>query len=54
LNVSLSRFYKMRMGGKGPRGYKYGGILRFRKSQLDSWLENYREQDTTNSGHEDD
>ncbi len=37
--VSPATIYGWRTRGQGPRGIKVGGQLRFRRSEIDRWLE---------------
>ncbi len=37
--VSVATVYGWRTRDKGPRGIKVGGQIRFRRSEIDRWLE---------------
>ncbi len=39
LGVSPATIYGWRTRGEGPRAIKVGGRLRFRRSEVDRWLE---------------
>ncbi len=38
-HVSPATVYGWRTRGRGPRAIKVGGLLRFRRSEIDRWLE---------------
>ena len=38
LGVSVQTLYDLRSQGRGPRGFRVGRELRFRVSEVDSWL----------------
>ncbi len=38
LSVSVQTLYDLRSKGRGPRGFRVGRELRFRQSEVDSWL----------------
>src|SRR5659263_51329 len=38
LRVSVQTLYDLRSQGRGPRGFRVGRELRFRLSEIDSWL----------------
>ena len=38
LGVSVQTLYDLRSQGRGPRGFRIGRELRFRVSEVDSWL----------------
>ncbi|WP_170259328.1 helix-turn-helix transcriptional regulator [Nocardioides psychrotolerans] len=38
LCVSVQTLYDLRSQGRGPRGFRVGRQLRFRVSEIDSWL----------------
>jgi excisionase family DNA binding protein len=38
LSVSVQTLYDLRSKGRGPRGFRVGRELRFRRSEVDSWL----------------
>ncbi len=38
LGVSVQTIYDLRSQGRGPRGFRVGRELRFRLSEIDSWL----------------
>lgn len=39
LQVPRSTLYTWRTSGKGPRALKLNGTLRFRRSDVDAWLD---------------
>lgn len=38
LAVNVQTLYDLRSKGQGPRGFRVGRELRFRRSEVDSWL----------------
>jgi excisionase family DNA binding protein len=38
LTVSVQTLYDLRSKGRGPRGFRVGRELRFRRSEVDAWL----------------
>ena len=38
LGVSVQTLYDLRSKGRGPRGFRVGRELRFRRSEVDAWL----------------
>ena len=38
LHVSVQTIYDLRSQGRGPRGFRIGRELRFRRSEIDAWL----------------
>jgi excisionase family DNA binding protein len=38
LKVSSQTIYDLRSKGRGPRGFRIGTQLRFRKSEIDAWV----------------
>lgn len=38
LAVSVQTLYDLRSKGRGPRGFRIGRELRFRRSEVDAWL----------------
>ena len=38
LTVSAQTLYDLRSKGRGPRGFRVGRELRFRRSEVDAWL----------------
>ncbi|MGC5171203.1 helix-turn-helix transcriptional regulator [Microbacterium sp. DT81.1] len=38
LKVSVQTIYDLRSKGRGPRGFRVGTQLRFRKSEIDAWV----------------
>jgi excisionase family DNA binding protein len=38
LGVGIQTIYDLRSQGRGPRGFRVGRELRFRVSEIDSWL----------------
>ena len=45
LRVSVQTLYDLRTQGRGPRGFRVGRELRFRLSEVDSWLARMEEAD---------
>ncbi len=45
LRVSVQTLYDLRSQGRGPRGFRVGRELRFRLSEVDSWLTRLEEAD---------
>lgn len=45
LRVSVQTLYDLRSQGRGPRGFRVGRELRFRLSEIDSWLARMEEAD---------
>lgn len=43
LGVSLQTLYDWRKHDRGPRGYRVGGRIQFRMSEVNAWLEQQRE-----------
>lgn len=41
---------RFRISGEGPVFVKLGGAVRYRKSDLDSWIENRRVRSTSDGG----
>src|SRR5680860_276542 len=38
LSVNVQTLYDLRSKGRGPRGFRVGRELRFRRSEVDAWL----------------
>jgi excisionase family DNA binding protein len=47
LDVTVARFYRWRVHGYGPRGYRVGKEIKFRMSEVDAWLAQQREQEAS-------
>ena len=45
LHVSIQTIYDLRSQGRGPRGFRVGRELRFRVSEIDSWLARMEQAD---------
>jgi excisionase family DNA binding protein len=45
LQVSHQTIYDLRSQGRGPRGFRVGRELRFRISEIDSWLKRLESED---------
>jgi excisionase family DNA binding protein len=45
LGVSVQTLYDLRSQGRGPRGFRVGRELRFRVSEVDSWLAQMEAED---------
>lgn len=43
LGVSMSTIYSWRCRGEGPAGYRVGKFVRFRRSDVEAWLERIAE-----------
>ena len=43
LGFTAAGLYQMRYNGTAPLGYKVGGKVRYRRSELDAWLEAQRD-----------
>jgi excisionase family DNA binding protein len=41
LRVPKATIYRWRTTGNGPRGHKIGRYVRFRRAELESWLEEH-------------
>jgi excisionase family DNA binding protein len=46
LRVSVQTIYDLRSQGRGPRGFRVGRELRFRASEIESWLARMEEADS--------
>lgn len=47
LHVPVQTLYDLRANGRGPRGFRVGRFLHFRKSEIESWLEDLETEDRT-------
>lgn len=45
LHVPAQTIYDLRSQGRGPRGFRVGRQLRFRKSEIEAWLVRLEEED---------
>lgn len=45
LDVSVQTLYDLRSQGRGPRGFRVGRQLRFRLSEIDTWLARMEDAD---------
>ena len=45
LRVSIQTIYDLRSQGRGPRGFRVGRELRFRVSEIESWLARMEQAD---------
>lgn len=45
LGVSIQTLYDLRSQGRGPRGFRVGRELRFRISEIDTWLAQLEDDD---------
>jgi excisionase family DNA binding protein len=43
LSTPLQTFYDWRKHGRGPKGYRVGGRVLFRWSEVEAWLQEQRE-----------
>jgi len=48
-SVNVQTLYDLRSKGRGPRGFRVGRELRFRRSEVDAWLARLEAADGT--GH---
>lgn len=46
LHVTCQTLYDLRSQGRGPRGFRVGRQLRFRRSEIQNWLEWLEAEDT--------
>jgi excisionase family DNA binding protein len=51
LGVSVQTLYDLRSQGRGPRGFRVGRELRFRASEVDSWLARLEADDAERHPH---
>ena len=45
LKVSVQTIYDLRSKGRGPHGFRVGTQLRFRKTEIDAWVERMEQAD---------
>ena len=45
LGVPVQTLYDLRAQGRGPRGFRVGRCLHFRKSEVEAWLAGLEEED---------
>lgn len=45
LHVSCQTLYDLRSQGRGPTGFRIGRCLRFRRSEIQAWLERLEQED---------
>jgi len=45
LHVPEQTLYDLRAKGRGPRGFRVGRCLHFRKSEIDAWLADLEDED---------
>lgn len=45
LHVTRQTLYDLRSQGRGPRGFRIGRCLRFRRSEIEAWLERLERED---------
>lgn len=45
LKVSVQTIYDLRSKGRGPHGFRVGNQLRFRKAEIDAWVERMEQAD---------
>lgn len=45
LEVSVQTIYDLRSKGRGPHGFRVGAQLRFRKTEIDAWVERMEQAD---------
>lgn len=46
LGIPKQTIYKWRVEGKGPRGHKFSGALRFSRENVDLWIAENADPDT--------
>ncbi len=46
LHVARQALYDLRSQGRGPRGFRVGRELRFRRSEIEAWLAQLEAEDT--------
>jgi excisionase family DNA binding protein len=51
LHVSCQTIYDLRSQGRGPTGFRVGRHLRFRRSEVESWLLRMEEEDLDRHAH---
>ncbi len=44
LGITAPTMYSLRHQGRGPLGYKVGRQLRFRRTEIDAWIESQRDE----------
>ena len=44
LGVTSNAMYTMRHRGRGPQAFRLGTRLRYRRSEVDAWLEAHRDE----------
>lgn len=44
LGIATQTLYDWRKHGKGPKGYRLGGRVQFRWSEVEAWLQDQREE----------
>jgi excisionase family DNA binding protein len=45
LHVPVQTLYDLRAKGRGPRGFRVGRCLHFRKSEIEAWLAGLEDED---------
>jgi excisionase family DNA binding protein len=45
LDVPVQTLYDLRSHGRGPRGFRVGRHLHFRKSEVEAWLADLEDED---------
>lgn len=45
LHVPVQTLYDLRAKGRGPRGFRVGRCLHFRKAEIDAWLAGLEDED---------
>jgi excisionase family DNA binding protein len=45
LQVSCQTLYDLRSQGRGPAGFRIGRLLRFRRSEIQAWLQRLEQED---------
>lgn len=51
IKVSVSGLRKWRATGQGPKFYRLGRLIRYKRSDLDEWLESHKSVTTGEANH---
>lgn len=46
LGMPIQTLYDWRKHGRGPKGFRLGGVVKFRWSEVQAWLETQREDES--------
>lgn len=44
LGLTVAGLYQMRYNGTAPIGYKVGGRVRYRRAEVDAWVDGLRDE----------